>query len=366
MPDPYISEVKYRGNRTEDFVEVAVDAGTDVSNLIVTIYNSNGTINSTNLLSGLSPVATIFGKDVYVIQSGSPSSFNKINQADAVALSESGTVYQFISFDNTAATVTASAGAANGLTSTDVGQAGYNRSLETTDGGATYYVQSPNSGTIPCLTKGTRVQTSNGQVKVEDLEPGMRLLTVDGGYAPLRMILRKAIPRAEFLKNENLAPVRIKAGALGLGLPKADLLVSRQHRMLVSSPIVKRMFGETDVLIAAIRLTELPGVYVDTSVADVEYFHLLMDQHRVIFAEGAPTESLFLGEHILSALPSETIGEIRLLFPEIAQLEHGPEPACLIPNGKMQKQLLARHVKNNKGPLTLFQPPLEMHTALAA
>ena len=49
-------------------------------------------------------------------------------------------------------------------------------------------------------------------------------------------------------------------GALGNGLPRRDLLVSRQHRMLVRSSIAGRMFGDKEVLVAAHHLTALPGV----------------------------------------------------------------------------------------------------------
>ena len=48
-------------------------------------------------------------------------------------------------------------------------------------------------------------------------------------------------------------PVRILAGALGHGMPQRDLLVSRQHRMLVSSAICERMFGLEQVLVSAIK-----------------------------------------------------------------------------------------------------------------
>jgi hypothetical protein len=358
MPDPYISEVKYLGGPQLDFVEVAVDTDTDVSNIVVTIYNSNGIVRSNNSLSNLTPT-TIAGRDVYVVESGSPSTFSGLHQFGGVALSESGTVYQFVSFSDNEATITATAGAANGLTSTDIGEAGSGRSLETTDGGATYSTQtSPSKGTVPCLTRGTSVQTDKGLVKVEDIKPGMRLETVEGTCAPLRLVLRTFVSRKEFLQNVNLAPIRISAGSLGLGLPTSDLLVSRQHRMLVSSTIAKRMFNETCVLVAAIRLTKLPGIFVDVSVPDVEYFHLLLDQHCVIFAENAPTESLFVGEHIKSSLSDEAIKEIYQLFPQLAFEGHQVEPACMIPNRKHQKRLIERHAKNAKELLSTFRPIL--------
>ena len=358
MPDPYLSEIKYLGSATQDFVEIAVDAGADVSNLVVTIYHSNGTVRSTNSLFGQNHT-TVNGKDVYVVESGAPSTFTGLHKHGGVALSENGTVYEFVSFSDNAATITATQGDASGLTSIDIGQAGAGSSLETTDGGDSYALQTtPNSGSIPCLTKGTRIQTYDGEVKVEDLQPGMRLLTVEGTYVPLRIVLSTLVSREEHLQDARLAPIRITAGALGQGLPKVDLLVSRQHRMLVSSCIAKKMFEETSVLVAAVRLTVLSGIYVDTSVDDVEYFHLILDQHRVIFAESAPTESLFVGQCAMSMLSEDAIEEIRLLFPAISQPDHSYEPAYLIPDRKRQKRLLERHAKNAREPLHNFRPPL--------
>ena len=119
MPDPFISEVKYRGGANEDFIEIAVDAGTDVSDIQVTVYRSNGTVRSTSDLSDVTPT-TVNGRDVYTLVNGDASDFSGISTSQGVALTENGTVYQFISFDNTAGTVTATQGPANGSTSTDV------------------------------------------------------------------------------------------------------------------------------------------------------------------------------------------------------------------------------------------------------
>lgn len=134
MPDPYVSEVKYQGGASLDFVEIAVDAGTDVSSIFVTIYNADGSVQSVNALGTL--VGTQFGQDIYVIDIATSGTFDGLHKSSGVALEQDGTLVSFISFDN-GSPITATAGIANASTSTQIGLAGGGKSLETTDGGAT-------------------------------------------------------------------------------------------------------------------------------------------------------------------------------------------------------------------------------------
>lgn len=349
MPDPYFSEIKYLGGPALDFIEIAVDAGTDVSNFAVTIYRSDGTIRSTNPLAGLTSTNTIHGQDVYIIDTTTAGTFDGLGKTNGLALSDGATVYDFFSFDDLATPITATEGSATGLTSTQIGMAGSGDSLETDDDGASYSVQTtPNSGTIPCLTGGTVIATKAGQCDVEHLVPGDLITTWNGGCRALVKLFSRKLNTTDLSKNPKLYPVRICAGALGHGLPQSDLLVSRQHRMLVSSPIAARMFGTPRVLVAAIKLTDLPGIYVDTSIEEVTYFHLLFDAHEVIIAEGAPTESLFLGAEALNALPDETVKEIAAIFPDFQTRHVVDENGPTIAQGPKLKKLVARHVAHQK------------------
>jgi hypothetical protein len=203
-------------------------------------------------------------------------------------------------------------------------------------------------GLIPCFTDGTLILTETGEERVEQLQKGQRLPLWTGDSARVRLVLKRQLTRAELERHPNLRPVRITAGALGQGLPKRDLLVSPQHRMLVASPVAKRMFGDAEVLIAAIRLTELPGIYVDDSVDSVTYVHIVMDRHQVIFAEGCPSETLYTGPQALRSLTEAARQELFTLFPDLAIRATPPETALPVPEGKQQKQLIARMGKNAK------------------
>jgi hypothetical protein len=202
------------------------------------------------------------------------------------------------------------------------------------------------------LTVGTLVQTPAGMRKVEQLRDGNAISihnpldaeAYDAGI--LVKVLRRTIRPTELTCNPRLLPVKIKAGALGNGLPHRDLVVSQRHRILVSSGIAERMFGTREVLIAAFWLTDLPGIHIDESSRSVEYVHLLLERHEIILAEGAPTESVFADSEALNAIPQPSREEILSIFPEIELQAQSPISARPIPSGRNQKHLIHRHRHN--------------------
>lgn len=216
--------------------------------------------------------------------------------------------------------------------------------------------QASYSSIFVCFTRGTLLLTPTGEVPVESLKTGDVMITrerSDEGSQDVCKPIRWIGSRHVQAINKR-RPIRIRAGALGKGLPKRDLVVSRQHRMMVTSKVAERMFGEKEVLVPAIKLTQLPGIFIDYSFSEVEYFHILFDQHEVIYAEGAPTESLFTGPEALKSIPIAVKQEIFDLFPQLARTEVKPEFALPIPPQNRQKELVARHLKNRKPLLELY------------
>ena len=189
---------------------------------------------------------------------------------------------------------------------------------------------------VPCFTPGALIATDRGEVRVESLKPGDRVLTRDSGYQEIRWIGRRDLAAAELAEKPNLAPVCIRKGSLGLNLPERDLVVSPQHRMLMRSSRAELLFGEHEVLVAASHLLDHPGIVPAADAEGVSYIHFLFDGHEIIRANGAWSESYQPGEMTLAGMEDGPRQELMALFPELT-------PGFLFPAARAT---LKRHETN--------------------
>ena len=153
--------------------------------------------------------------------------------------------------------------------------------LDASDG-THFAVQSDGStGTdIICYCAGTRILTEKGEVAVEDLAIGDRVVTWTGAPRPIKWIGRRAYAGPIYARNPHLWPIRIAAGALAEGVPHRDLLVSPKHALYLDGLLLP---AESLVNGATIRREEGRG--------GASYYHLELDSHDVIWAEGAAAET---------------------------------------------------------------------------
>jgi hypothetical protein len=353
MPDLYISEVKYLGGASQDFIEIAVAAGTDVSNIQVVVYNQNGSVRSINDLGSI--VTTVDGIDVYLIDTATSPTFNGLHQRGGVALMDDGAVDSFISFDPGAPIVADAGTPAAGFTSTEIGSAGAGESLETTDGGVTYTTQTtPSGGTIPCFTPGTFIATPTGNRLIENLKIGDLIITKDNGLQAIRWIGKKEITGARLYACPQLRPVRIKKNTFGNQRPYRDLVVSPQHRIVINNDMANILFGSQQVLVPAKALVDEHKVDM-SDVRETTYIHILFDHHEIIYANGVATESFHPNKAILNSLDQVVQDEIYEIFPELHTKRnasgYGPTalPALSVSEGQNLAQKLWRsNVKRYK------------------
>ncbi len=133
--------------------------------------------------------------------------------------------------------------------------------------------------TLACFVTGTRIATGEGALAVERLRVGMRVRTQFAGLAPVRWIGHREVDCRRHPNPSQVWPVRVRAGAFGEGRPGSDLWLSPDHAVFIG-----------DVLIPIRYLVN--GKTVAQEPRDtVGYWHLELDRHDVLLAEGLACES---------------------------------------------------------------------------
>jgi len=194
-------------------------------------------------------------------------------------------------------------------------------------------VEAGDLATPPCFTPGTRILTDAGYRPVETLRAGDRVQTRDAGLQPLCWAGSVTLSPADLRRRPELRPVRIRAHAFGPGLPARDLLVSPQHRILLSGWRAELYHGEPEVLAAAVHLIHDTSVLRAPCTGGVRYLHIMCDAHQIIRAEGLETETFLPGQTALAGVPQQSLAELLTLFPDLASVECAPRPARPILRG---------------------------------
>lgn len=131
-----------------------------------------------------------------------------------------------------------------------------------------------------CFAAGTQIRTARGDVAVEALAEGDLTVTHTGEHRPIKWIGYRRLDLTRHTHPNLAAPVRVRRGAFGENLPCRDLVVSPDHCMFVDGKLIPAKLLINEMSIVQER---------DTRV--VEYYHVELDRHAVLLAEGLPVES---------------------------------------------------------------------------
>jgi T5SS/PEP-CTERM-associated repeat protein len=130
-----------------------------------------------------------------------------------------------------------------------------------------------------CFLAGTLITTPVGQTEVERLVPGDLVLTAGGVVRPVVWVGRGRVLATRGRRGP-ATPVIVRKGALGPNVPHADLRVTKGHSFFVDG-----------VLIPVEFLVNHRSILWDDRAQEVSIYHVELQTHDVLLANGAPAES---------------------------------------------------------------------------
>ncbi|MEM1238022.1 MAG: Hint domain-containing protein [Pseudomonadota bacterium] len=349
MADPVISEMKFLGNGPEDFLEVRVpDDYPDPENLRLVIYDRthDGSTTASPAASDIydiTAVGKLYTEDVdgipgdddgllfYTIGTSENGTNIRLHAEDAVGLYNvvTGETYGLFSWGNSDYTVsTATGDPFAGQTATrldNTGQVRDETSIALSPDGEYVLSTTPGAGeNFICFTEGTGILTPNGEVPVEELVAGDTVVTKDSGAMTVRWIGQRRFVGLGPV-HDSVQPVAIRANAFGPDVPERDTMLSGNHSVLADHWKTSLYFADDEVLVRAKAL--LNGDFAFTaSLPTVTYFHVLLDQHSLVRANGMWCESLFLGSECMEMLTPYNRTVVFDLFPGVSSelASYGP------------------------------------------
>ncbi len=158
-----------------------------------------------------------------------------------------------------------------------------------------------------CFLRGTRIATPDGETPVESLGAGDLVATRENGetvFQAVTWVGHRSVDVGRLRGSVDAHPVRIRAGAFAKNVPHRDLLVTPEHCVFVDGRLVP-----------ARMLVNGGSIIADTSISKYEFFHVELDRHSILIAEGLETESYldtgnranFINVAVPNAIPSFSV-----------------------------------------------------------
>lgn len=159
---------------------------------------------------------------------------------------------------------------------------------------------------LPCFTEGTKILTDQGEIAVEQITEGTKVVDMSGQLHTVAWIGKRHVSRAELQANPGLRPILIRAGRLG---NTRNVKLSQQHALLIDGRLVR-----------AKHVAKICGgqfARVDQSMTPTTYFHIFTkEQHSIVLSDGMFTETFWPGHFAVSALGPKSILDLIAKVPD--------------------------------------------------
>jgi hypothetical protein len=197
----------------------------------------------------------------------------------------------------------------------------------------------------PCYLRGTHIRTPDGERGIEDLKIGDLIVTLSGETKPIKWIGRRAHERPIAQNwSEAMLPIRVAQSALAPNSPHRDLFLSRYHCLYLDG-----------VLIPVVDLLNNSTITRSTEdLPEIEYFHIKLERHNVIYAEGAACETL----HGIQPGYWKNFGEYERLAEELGWSDESTFAPVLGYNGR--RSMFKGYLRSAIAPIIDLRSKLEV------
>ena len=270
-------------------LEYVFNGGTAIGSVISSggfdVVETTGTVTSTIVWSGgsefvenggVATSTTVNSGGTEVVYAGGSASDTLVNLGGTIDVSD-------LTFSSGGSAFVDT----NGMLTVSVGGKTYSQQLALEDAGAHFLVTADANGDLQatltslalCFLAGTMIATPDGETAVERLVPGDLVRTAAGVVRP---VVWCGTGRALATPNRRNAatPVIVRKAAIADNVPHADLRLTKGHAFFFDG-----------VLIPVEFLVNHRSIHWDDRAQEVTLYHIELEVHDVLLANGAPAES---------------------------------------------------------------------------
>ncbi len=170
------------------------------------------------------------------------------------------------------------------------------------------------------FARGTLIATIHGPVAIEDLTPGMKVVTNECGPSPVLWIGSMAMRQCENTPDPTSGTARltrIMTGALGMGRPLTDVMTGPGARIAQRGTIQSGAAHSDQVLRPVHDMIDGTHVIALSPPSAVQLYHLALRRHATITAAGLAFETYHPGPGFENNLTYQQLGQFMNIFPHI-------------------------------------------------
>ncbi len=176
--------------------------------------------------------------------------------------------------------------------------------------------------TSAAFAHGTLITTPDGPIAVEDLIPGDLINVQDGPAKPVLWIGSTTYVPAQTTAATALTHLsRVLPDAFGSSIHAGDLLLGPAARLIQSRSSLQSVLGIRAILTPIRDLEDGYSVLRITPPSPVRLYHIMLEQHSIIFAGGRPVESYHPDAGTRNMLGTSSQALFLSFFPQLTSFD---------------------------------------------